>query len=101
MAIRKPITKLNRYEYNGPRLNGKYVFGGLLKKANSIQSNSELGPIPSEVAAAMVDRKYPLEEDWSSVLDGWCLNESIEGLKSKLERFVKAGDGLVRKRCCY
>ncbi|KAL3507498.1 hypothetical protein ACH5RR_032880 [Cinchona calisaya] len=87
MAIGKPITKLNGYDYSGPRENGKYAFGGPLKKASSVWSDSEVGPSPSEVAAAMAERKYPLEEDRSSVLDGWSLDESVEGLRSKLERW--------------
>ncbi|KAL3506236.1 hypothetical protein ACH5RR_031618 [Cinchona calisaya] len=86
MAMGKPIPKLNGYEYGGPRVNSKYVFGAPYK-ANSIWSDSEVGPSPSEMAAAMVERKYPLDDDRSSVLDGWSLDESVEGLRSKLERW--------------
>ncbi|KAG6433378.1 hypothetical protein SASPL_104990 [Salvia splendens] len=52
-------------------------------------SDSEVGPSPSEVAAAvMVERRYPLQDDKeSSVLDGWSMDESEEGLRSKLERW--------------
>ncbi|PHT33028.1 hypothetical protein CQW23_29365 [Capsicum baccatum] len=46
-----------------------------------------VGPSPSEVAAAIAEKKYPLEEEKSSVLDGWSLDESVEGLRSKLERW--------------
>ncbi|KAL2506508.1 Calcium-dependent lipid-binding (CaLB domain) family protein [Abeliophyllum distichum] len=35
----------------------------------------------------MAERKYPLDDNQSSVLDGWSLDESVEGLKSKLERW--------------
>ncbi|CAI9118021.1 OLC1v1019522C1 [Oldenlandia corymbosa var. corymbosa] len=87
MAIGKPIPKLNGYEYGGPRMTGnKYVVGAPYK-ANSIWSDSEVGPSPSEVAAAMAERKYPLDEERSSVLDGWSIDESVEGLRSKLERW--------------
>ncbi|KAK6161120.1 hypothetical protein DH2020_004501 [Rehmannia glutinosa] len=59
-----------------------------LKIGNSIWSDSEVGPSPSEVAAAvMAERKYPLDDNQSSVLDGWSLDESVEGLRSKLERW--------------
>ncbi|CAN4104537.1 unnamed protein product [Withania somnifera] len=70
----------------GPGHNGMYVFGGPYK-AHSIWSDSEVGPSPSEVAAAIAEKKYPLEEEKSSVLDGWSLDESVEGLRSKLERW--------------
>ncbi|XP_027120887.1 uncharacterized protein [Coffea arabica] len=86
MAIGKPVPKLNAYEYGGPKANGKYVFGAPMK-ANSLWSDSEVGPSPSEVAAAMAEKKYPLDEERSSVLDGWSLDESVEGLRSKLERW--------------
>ncbi|GFP83426.1 hypothetical protein PHJA_000486000 [Phtheirospermum japonicum] len=58
------------------------------KKGNSVWSDSEVGPSPSEVAAAvMAERKYPLDDNQSSVLDGWSVDESVEGLRSKLERW--------------
>ncbi|KAK4425392.1 hypothetical protein Salat_1733200 [Sesamum alatum] len=66
---------------------GKYVMGAPVKKGNSIWSDSEVGPSPSEVAAVMAEKKYPLEDNQSSVLDGWSLDESVEGLRSKLERW--------------
>ncbi|KAL8479681.1 hypothetical protein ACS0TY_026558 [Phlomoides rotata] len=48
----------------------------------------QVGPSPSEVAAAvMAERRYPLEDNQSSVLDGWSMDESVEGLRSKLERW--------------
>ncbi|KAL3507489.1 hypothetical protein ACH5RR_032871 [Cinchona calisaya] len=82
MVIGNPITKLNGNDYNGPRVNRKFVSGGPMKKANSIWSDSEVRLSPSEVAVAMVERKYLLEENRNSVLDGWSLDESIEGPKS-------------------
>ncbi|XP_019180935.1 PREDICTED: uncharacterized protein LOC109175989 [Ipomoea nil] len=58
-------------------------------KANSMLSDSEVGPSPSEVAMAMAEqRRYPLEQEGSSVMDGWSMDESsVEGLRSKLERW--------------
>ncbi|KAA8548885.1 hypothetical protein F0562_000569 [Nyssa sinensis] len=86
----KPNLKLNGYEFGAPKgsvVNGKFIYGGGPVKVNSIWSDSEVGPSPSEVAAAMAVEKYPLEENRSSVLDGWSLDESVEGLRSKLERW--------------
>ncbi|KAL1535297.1 hypothetical protein AAHA92_28096 [Salvia divinorum] len=59
------------------------------KKGNTAWSDSEVGPSPSEVAAVMAERRYPLQADdkESSVLDGWSMDESVEGLRSKLERW--------------
>ncbi|EYU32591.1 hypothetical protein MIMGU_mgv1a006056mg [Erythranthe guttata] len=80
-TIGKPIAK-------GPT---KYGGGGghhPQYKASSIWSDSEVGPSPSEVAAAMMaERRYPLDDNQSSVLDGWSMDESVEGLRSKLERW--------------
>ncbi|KAL0368510.1 UNVERIFIED_CONTAM: hypothetical protein Scaly_1069900 [Sesamum calycinum] len=56
-------------------------------KGNSIVSDSEVGPSPSEVAAALAQRRYLQDDNQSSVLDGWSLDESVEGLRSKLERW--------------
>ncbi|KAG6393696.1 hypothetical protein SASPL_147941 [Salvia splendens] len=60
-----------------------------VKKGNTAWSDSEVGPSPSEVAAVMAERRYPLQGDdkESSVLDGWSMDESVEGLRSKLERW--------------
>ncbi|XP_075086495.1 uncharacterized protein LOC107772837 [Nicotiana tabacum] len=87
--IGKPIVKYSGNEYGGPKgpmQNGKFVYGGPLK-ANSLWSESEIGPSASEVAAALVEKRYPLDDKKSSVLDGWSLDESTEGLRSKLERW--------------
>ncbi|CAH9087782.1 unnamed protein product [Cuscuta europaea] len=80
VAISKPIKTSN-----GPK--SKYGFIGGPWKGNSMLSDSEVGPSPSEVAAAMAERRYPLEPEGSSVLDGWSADESVEGLRSKLERW--------------
>ncbi|XP_009604695.1 uncharacterized protein [Nicotiana tomentosiformis] len=90
-VIGKPMPRNGGYDYGGPKglgpgKNGKFVFGGPYK-AHSMWSDSEVGPSPSEVAAIMAEKKYPLEEEKSSVLDGWSLDESVEGLRSKLERW--------------
>ncbi|KAL3634432.1 hypothetical protein CASFOL_021486 [Castilleja foliolosa] len=77
----KPGTK-NMISGPGP----KNMIGGA-HKGNSIWSDSDVGPSPSEVAAAMAQRRYPLDDNQSSVLDGWSVDESVEGLRSKLERW--------------
>lgn len=85
MAIGRPVPRQNGYD---PHHNGKLTYGPGPIKPNSIWSDSEVGPSPSEVAAALADpKRYPLEEERSSVLDGWSLDESVEGLRSKLERW--------------
>ncbi|KAL0414188.1 UNVERIFIED_CONTAM: hypothetical protein Sradi_1620500 [Sesamum radiatum] len=89
-TIGKPVGKHNGNDNGaskGPLPQGKYVIGAPVKKGNSIWSDSEVGPSPSEVAAVMAEKKYPLEDNQSSVLDGWSLDESVEGLRSKLERW--------------
>lgn len=73
----KPLSRYNSIE---PK--GKYPLRG-----GSIWSDSEVGPSPSEVAAAIAQKRYPIDDNQSSVLDGWSLDESVEGLKSKLERW--------------
>lgn len=49
-------------------------------------TESELGPSPSEVAAALAKNPRIDEGDGSTVC-GWSLDESVEGLQSKLERW--------------
>ncbi|KAL3812417.1 hypothetical protein ACJIZ3_013685 [Penstemon smallii] len=85
----KNISKYNGFDYGvpkGPYPQGKYVIGAPLK-GNSLWSDSEVGPSPSEVAAVMAEKRYPIDDNQSSVLDGWSLDESVEGLRSKLERW--------------
>ncbi|XVF66394.1 hypothetical protein PTKIN_Ptkin10aG0032400 [Pterospermum kingtungense] len=69
---------------SGLRSNG-LDFGAPTKKWN----DSELGPSPSEVAAAVAKNMHYNRADdaESSVVGGWSLDESIEGLRSKLERW--------------
>ncbi|KZV34029.1 hypothetical protein F511_02802 [Dorcoceras hygrometricum] len=82
-----PISKHNGFQdYDAPK--SKYVVGAPFKGKSPCLDSSEVGPSPSEVAAAMMaNRKYPLDDKQSSVLDGWSLDESVEGLRSKLERW--------------
>ncbi|KAJ8531504.1 hypothetical protein K7X08_026938 [Anisodus acutangulus] len=80
-SVTKPIMKNSGNEFGGPMQNGKFVYGGPL-------SESEIGPSASEVAAALVEKRYPLMDGKkSSVLDDWSLDESTEGLRTKLERW--------------
>lgn len=86
-VIGKPIQNYGGYEFGGPKgqgHNGKFVFGGPIAHH---WTDSEIGPSASEVAAAVAEKKYPLDDQKSSVLDGWSLDESVEGLRSKLERW--------------
>ncbi|KAL6535181.1 hypothetical protein OROMI_026555 [Orobanche minor] len=83
--LERPVPKYNVYDYGG-RKGSKNMIGGPCK-GNSIWSDSEVGPSPSEVAAVMAERRYPLSDNQSSVLDGWSVDESVEGLRSKLERW--------------
>ncbi|KAK6122796.1 hypothetical protein DH2020_043458 [Rehmannia glutinosa] len=82
----KSVTKYTPKEKPPMPSIGKPGIGGPIK-GNSIWSESEVGPSPSEVAAVMAERRYPLDDNQSSVLDGWSLDESVEGLRSKLERW--------------
>ncbi|GER52220.1 calcium-dependent lipid-binding family protein [Striga asiatica] len=84
--VKKPSPNKEKLSLAMPKYNNNYVGG---KKGNSVWSDSEVGPSPSEVAAAMMmaERKYPLDDKQSSVLDGWSVDESVEGLRSKLERW--------------
>ncbi|XP_060180918.1 uncharacterized protein LOC132610619 [Lycium barbarum] len=91
-VIGKPIPNYSGYEFGGPKgpgHNGKFVFGGPIKGNPHHWTDSEIGPSASEVAAAVAvaEKKYPLDDQQSSVLDGWSLDESVEGLRSKLERW--------------
>ncbi|XP_057486584.1 uncharacterized protein LOC130772728 [Actinidia eriantha] len=90
--IGKPISKFNGLDLGGPKgssiVNGKYIYGGPVHaKAHSFWSDSEVGPSPSDVAAVMARERYLIDDNQSSVLDGWSLDESVEGLRSKLDRW--------------
>lgn len=69
-------TKHNDFTYNTPR---KSFLGG------AFLTESELGPSPSEVAAQMATQK--IDDNESSIVGGLSLNDSVEGLQSKLERW--------------
>ncbi|XP_061338305.1 uncharacterized protein LOC133285143 [Gastrolobium bilobum] len=51
-----------------------------------VMTDSELGPSASEVAAAMA-RQPVVEEGENSTVGGWSLDESVEGLQPKVERW--------------
>ncbi|BAT77367.1 hypothetical protein LR48_Vigan01g335200 [Vigna angularis] len=51
-----------------------------------VMTESELGPSPSEVAAAIA-RKPVIDEGENEMAGGWSLDGSMEGLQSKLERW--------------
>ncbi|KAE8735993.1 Auxin-responsive protein IAA13, putative isoform 1 [Hibiscus syriacus] len=63
---------------NGAKLGGSIIW-----------TDSELGPSPSEAAAAVARnlQHNRMEETGSSEADDWSLDESIEGLQSKLGRW--------------
>lgn len=49
---------------------------------------SDVGPSPSVVAAAIAKGLYPAPDDvGSSILEDWTEQDSIEGLKTKIERW--------------
>uniref|UniRef100_A0A7N1A222 C2 domain-containing protein n=1 Tax=Kalanchoe fedtschenkoi TaxID=63787 RepID=A0A7N1A222_KALFE len=72
---------------NKPPANQKKMpnAGGGPYQTSSMLSFSDVGPSPSEMAA-IVAQKYPAEGS-NSVLEGWSVDESVEGLRSKLERW--------------
>lgn len=69
--------KYNDFTYTTPR---KSFLGG------AFLTESELGPSPSEVAAQMATQKVD-DGNESSIIGGLSLNDSVEGLQSKLERW--------------
>ncbi|XP_061995263.1 uncharacterized protein LOC133713164 [Rosa rugosa] len=50
-------------------------------------TESELGPSPSEVAAAIAKERMDQDNESSVVVGAWNEDESVEGLQSKLERW--------------
>ncbi|CAL0303171.1 unnamed protein product [Lupinus luteus] len=76
-----PFAKVNHLEYGTPR-RSKMV--NMVHQP--IMTDSELGPSASEVAAA-VARKPVVEERENSTVGGWSLDESVEELKPKVERW--------------
>ncbi|KAG4910926.1 hypothetical protein JHK82_056934 [Glycine max] len=78
-----PFGKVNGagFEYMTPRRSN------LANMGHVVITESELGPSPSEVAAAIA-RKPVIDEGENSTVGGWSLDaESVEGLQSKLERW--------------
>ncbi|XP_061356786.1 uncharacterized protein LOC133301181 [Gastrolobium bilobum] len=77
-----PFGKVNGgFEYATPRRSNLGNMGPI------VLTESELGPSPSEVAAAMA-RRPVVDEGENSTVGGWSLDEqSVEGLQSKLERW--------------
>ncbi|XP_022760904.1 uncharacterized protein LOC111307149 [Durio zibethinus] len=75
---KSPVGTL-RLDYGAPK-----KLGG-----PKIWTDSELGPSPSEVAAAVARNMHlnRMDETESSLDGGWSLDDSIEGLRSKLERW--------------
>ncbi|XP_023006053.1 uncharacterized protein LOC111498924 [Cucurbita maxima] len=67
----------NEFTYTTPR---KSFLGG------AFLTESTLGPSPSEVAAQMATQKTD-DSNESSIVGGMSLNDSVEGLQSKLERW--------------
>ncbi|WJZ87428.1 hypothetical protein VitviT2T_006807 [Vitis vinifera] len=90
----KATPKTSGLEFWGPGKGGLRSFklndyGGPKNiTTGSMLSESEVGPSPSEVAAAIAhDRCRQAEDGNNSALDGWSLNSSEEGLRSKLQRW--------------
>ncbi|XP_052208457.1 uncharacterized protein LOC127812158 [Diospyros lotus] len=85
-------SKLNAFDFRGPKgssmVNGKYIYGRQ-KKAQCFLTDSDVGPSPSEVAAAIAKEREmrPLDDKESSALGGWSLDGTVEGLRSRLERW--------------
>ncbi|KAA8538969.1 hypothetical protein F0562_025661 [Nyssa sinensis] len=82
---------------NGSVCNGSIVYGSEVGLPFKLGGNgsvcSDVGPSPSVVAAAMAKGLYPtpmaaVEKPGSSILEDWTVEESsVEGLKSKIERW--------------
>ncbi|KAK7343988.1 hypothetical protein VNO77_13161 [Canavalia gladiata] len=75
-----PMHPFGKFEYATPRRSNLGNMGPVM------MTESELGPSPSEVAAALA-RKPVIDEGENSTVGGWSLDESVEGLQSKLERW--------------
>ncbi|KAK6161193.1 hypothetical protein DH2020_004574 [Rehmannia glutinosa] len=70
-----------------PKHNGKKGKGGSVLSDSILSKESSNFRKMERGGAVMAERKYPLDDNQSSVLDGWSLDESVEGLRSKLERW--------------
>lgn len=90
-AMEKPNSKPYGFEFGGPNgssiVSGKYIYRAPPKPQYSFWSS------PSETAVGMAREReketgrYPFDDNHSSVLEGWSVDESMEGLRSKLERW--------------
>ncbi|OIV98863.1 hypothetical protein TanjilG_21198 [Lupinus angustifolius] len=76
-----PFAKVNAMEYGTPRRSN---MGNMIHQP--IMTDSELGPSASEVAAA-VARQPVVEDGENSTVGGWSLDESVEELQPKVERW--------------
>ena len=88
ISISKPTGKLKKSHsvVSGSTFNANYIFRPP-PKPYSMLSGTEIEPSSSEAMATM-ERSYPLEDDMnSSILDSWSINESEEGLRTKLDRW--------------
>ncbi|KAF5465848.1 hypothetical protein F2P56_015815 [Juglans regia] len=78
-------------EYGTPRRSALMDYNitprkSVLPNTRVFLTESELGPSPSEVAAEMA-KVQRLDEEGSSLVGGASMDESVEGLQSKLERW--------------
>ncbi|KAF7807169.1 putative C2 domain-containing protein [Senna tora] len=83
-ALGKLSNNNNMSEYSTPRRSNLGNFGGPL-----IITESELGPSPSEVAVAIAREPRIDDEGESSTVGGWSMDDSVEGLQSKLNRWQR------------
>lgn len=67
------------YEYNTPARKSNIV-------GRTFMTESELGPSASEVAVAIANNKAAADDNESSIV-AYSIDESVEGLQSKLERW--------------
>ncbi|KAG2727782.1 hypothetical protein I3760_01G174100 [Carya illinoinensis] len=78
-------------EYGTPRRSALMDYNitprkSVVPNSRMFLTESELGPSPSEVAAEMA-KVQRLDEEGSSLVGGASMDESVEGLQSKLERW--------------
>ena len=74
------------------RLQSPYDVYATPRKSNLMPvpfiTESELGPSPSEVAAAIAKERVEQDNESSVVVGAWNEDDSVEGLQSKLERWL-------------
>lgn len=89
----------NGSSLNGPNMNGSEI--GVPK--NGSMCNSDVGPSPSVVAAAVARGLYPTplakpHDPGSSIVGDWTADDaSVEGLKSKIDRWKMELPGKCEK----